>query len=135
MKSLVISNLPIPSLGNLDVFTPRLLRLFLKGVQNIDCISKLRNVQNSPFAQDMNSNLSYSGSNIIHRLRVGRLQSSLDRVKFKSGLPPSLGWEISKIIKTRTNEQYGFHPRDYTSKAVRMKQNRAGKPASNASDG
>jgi hypothetical protein len=48
----------------------------------------------------MNSNLSYSNSNNIHWLRVGRLLSSLDREKLKSGLPPSFGWEIAKIIKT-----------------------------------
>jgi hypothetical protein len=88
-------------------------------MQNINSVRKLGNVQDSPFAQNMNTNLPDSGSNNIHRLQVGRFQSSLDRVKLKSGLPPSLGWEIAKVIKTRTNEPQGFHTRDYTSKGRR----------------
>ncbi|MDX6501312.1 MAG: hypothetical protein QOG23_4572 [Blastocatellia bacterium] len=54
------------------------------------------------------------------------MQSSLDRLKFKSGLSPSLGWEIAKIIETRTNESQGFHLRDYTSREARLKLKQSG---------
>ncbi|MDX6303687.1 MAG: hypothetical protein QOI77_656 [Blastocatellia bacterium] len=45
---------------------------------------------------------------LITYLQAAGTVASQARVKCKSGLPPSLGWEIAKIIETRTNESRFF---------------------------
>lgn len=70
----------------------------------MNCIGKLGDVQDSPLAQNMNSNLAYSRANNIHWLPVRWFQPALYGVQFKSSLPAGLGWKVAEIIKTRTTE-------------------------------
>jgi hypothetical protein len=73
-------------------------------MQDINSIGKFSDVQDSPFSQDMNSNLSCARADNTHRLPVGWFQSALDGIEFKSSLPSGFGWKVAKIIKTRTNK-------------------------------
>ena len=63
-------------------------------------IGKLGDLQDSPFAQDMNSNLAYSRANNIHRFPVRWFQPTLYCIEFRSSLPARFGWEVAEVIKT-----------------------------------
>jgi hypothetical protein len=80
------SNLLIAFPGDFNVFLARFLRFFLESVQHIHRLLKPRNVDDPPFALDVDADFIHASADTRHRLEIGRHQTALDGKEFKTSL-------------------------------------------------
>lgn len=88
--------------GEFDIFEPSFLSLLPKSVQDINCVDELGNIDNSPFAKNMNPDLSNTSANFTQRPPIVRFETSLDGVQVETCLSSGLCRKIPQIIKTRS---------------------------------
>lgn len=87
----------------------RSLRLFLKAMQNIGNVCKLRNVENTEYAAFvLNPNLFDAFTDSIHRLPVGWFPAILHFIELIAHLTPCCGGEGAEINKAVTPKLYGL---------------------------
>jgi len=73
-----------------DIFLSGLLRLFLERMQNVNGVCKLDDVNDTLFAQHVDSNFHGTLPNLWHGLPVGWHQPLLDKVQLEAGDPTGL---------------------------------------------
>src|SRR6056297_3940204 len=83
----------------------RLPGRFLKGVQHVDRVSKLCDVEDPVLTSALlDADLKGPGADGFHRLEIGRLLPSLNLVKLVARLPPSAVGKLAEVVAARSNK-------------------------------
>jgi hypothetical protein len=98
------SNLPVSSLRQFDILLARLLVLLPEGMQDIDAIGELGNVDHPPRPLNMHPDFLHSGTHTWHRFPVRGLLACLDAVQFVAGYLPGVHRESPEIILAAANK-------------------------------
>ena len=78
-------------------------------MQHVDRIVPFRDVDDTPLAQHMNTDLLDPRSDTMHRLPVARLQSILNRAEFETRRSARLIREVPEVVQTGTYESEWLH--------------------------
>jgi hypothetical protein len=90
--------------SHFDILSARHSTLLLKGVKHVDGIIPLRDIDDTPFAQNMDTDFLDARANGPHRLPIAWLQSVLNSAEFGTGASTSLVGEIPEVFQTRPYE-------------------------------
>lgn len=120
------SNLAVPCARQLNVFPSSLLRFLLERVQHVDSLGKFGHIEQAPFSENMDTNLSHIGAHFVQGLPIRRVQPSLNETQLETDYSPSFCRELSEVIKARTDEFQAFHEIKYISLLITLSTNHDG---------
>jgi hypothetical protein len=89
------------------------LRLLLKRMQHVYCVYEIRDVHDSPFTEQMNSNLPYPWPDSLHRFPIAGFVAALDGIQVKAGLTPGFSWKFLRSSRDEPTNFRGFMAKIY----------------------
>ena len=85
-------------------------------MEHINGVGYSSGIDHPPFSEDANANFSNTRTRSLGiGFRVRWFKSSLNGKQLKARLTAGLGWKITEIVETGTQELQRLHPRNYTT--------------------